>query len=317
MDTLRACPRGESGKTRGREGMRDLCLPKSRLEPLRCALSRVGPALWLGLGLTLGLVAVSVFAPLLVRYPPDVVIPGAGLQPPSAEHPFGTDALGRDMLSRTLYGGRPALTGALLGVGTAALLGIPLGLAAGYGSGWADRLISRVVEIWLGFPPLLLAIIIVARAGPSLAHAVIALGIVSMPSFFRVTRSCAIKIRQMGYTEAARALGAGHLRIVVRHLLPNVASSLVVLITMRMGRFVLAGGALTFIGLGAQPPTPEWGALLATGRDYLRTAPWLAIFPGLATMIAVLGFNLLGEGLRDLLEVRDRQPPRVSGGNST
>jgi ABC-type dipeptide/oligopeptide/nickel transport system permease subunit len=203
------------------------------------------------------------------------------------------------------------LTGALLGVGTAAALGVPLGLIAGYSGGWVDGLISRVVEIWLGFPPLLLAIIIVARVGPSLKNAVIALGIVSMPSFFRITRSCALKIRRSGYTEAARALGAGHPRVVLRHVLPNIASSLVVLTTMRMGRFVLAGGALTFVGLGAQPPTPEWGALLAGGRDYLTTAPWLALFPGGATMLAVLGFNLLGEGLRDLLEVQNRREFRV------
>jgi ABC-type dipeptide/oligopeptide/nickel transport system permease subunit len=261
--------------------------------------------LWIGLILTAMWIGLTVLAPLFTSYPPDLVIPGAKLQPPSRAHPFGTDALGRDMLSRTLYGGRIALVGAFIGAGTAALLGSVLGLIAGYAGGLLDRLLSRAIEIGMGVPPLLLALIIVARLGPSLRNTIVALGLISTPSFFRVARSRVMSIREEAYTLAARAFGAGPVWIMTRHLLPNIAPSLIVLTTMRMGRFIVAGGALTFIGLGAQPPKPEWGALLAVGRDYLATAPWLAAFPGAATMLAVLGLNLLGEGLHDFIDISD------------
>jgi ABC-type dipeptide/oligopeptide/nickel transport system permease subunit len=228
------------------------------------------------------------------------------LQSPSLAHPFGTDALGRDMLSRVLYGARIALEMAIIGVGIASVLGVTLGLWAGYYGGWLDQVLSRVMEVWMAFPSLLLAIVIVARLGPSLRNAIVALGIVGAPGFYRMTRGCTLSARQAAYVEAARAVGARDRRIVLRHILPNIASTLVVLATMRMGMLVLAGGALSFIGLGAQPPRPEWGALLAAGRDYMDTAPWLAIYPGLCITLTVIGFNLLGDGLSDVLDPRRR-----------
>ncbi len=160
------------------------------------------------------------------------------------------------------------------------------------------------MEVWLAFPSLLLAIIIVARLGPSLRNAVVALGIVGAPSFFRLTRSSTLSAKKLAYVEAARAVGATDRRVVLRHIMPNIAPSLVVLATMRMGVLVLAGGGLSFIGLGAQPPQPEWGALLADGRNYMDTAPWLAIFPGLCITLTVAGFNLLGDGFRDAMDPR-------------
>jgi len=257
----------------------------------------------MGLALTASWIVLAALAPLFTAYPADFVIAEARLQPPSTAHPFGTDHLGRDMLSRILYGGRVALSSAFIGAGTAASLGMLLGLVAGYAGGVLDRILSRAIEIGLGLPPLLMALIVVARIGPSLRNTIFVLGLISIPTFFRVTRSCVLSIRQEAYIEGAQSFGAGPIWIITRHLLPNVAPSLIVLITMRMGRLILAGGALTFVGLGVQPPRPEWGGLLAIGRDYLTLAPWLAVFPGIATMLAVLGLNLLGEGLHDFLDI--------------
>jgi len=250
---------------------------------------------------------IALLAPLVSQYPPDQVAVDKPLQPPNAAHPFGTDSLGRDMFSRVLYGARIAVQMAALGTGIAATLGITLGLLAGYYSRWLDQVLSRVIEVWLAFPSLLLALIIVARLGPSLQNTIITLGVIGVPSFYRVTRSGALSARQIAYVEAARALGVGDLRILFRHILPNIASSLMVLVTMRLGILVLAGGSLSFIGLGVQPPAPEWGALLAAGRVYMDTAPWLAIYPGLCITLSVIGFNLLGDGLRDALDPKRRQ----------
>ncbi len=171
----------------------------------------------------------------------------------------------------------------------------------GFG-GWADRLLSRTIEVWLAFPGLLLAVILVTRLGPSLTNAAFALGVAGAPGFFRLARAETLCAKAGTYVEAARALGAGHHRIVFRHILPNILPSLIVLATMRAGDMILAGGGLSFVGLGAQPPAPEWGALLAQGRDAMSEAPWLALFPGLAIMLAVVGLNLLGDGLRDWIE---------------
>ncbi len=261
----------------------------------------VRPNMLVGAALVGMLVVAGVLAPFIAPYPPDQIQAALRLQPPSFAHPFGTDAFGRDLYSRVLYGARIALYISLLSVLLAAAPGIWLGLLAGYHRGWGDQILSRTMDIWLAFPGLLLAIVLVARLGPSLDTTVIALGVVGMPSFYRVARSGTISARHALYVEAARALGIGHTRILWRHILPNLASPLIVLITLRMGTMLLAAGGLSFIGLGAQPPLPEWGALLATGRDYLDTAWWLAFFPGLAFTLSVTGFNLLGDGLRDVL----------------
>jgi peptide/nickel transport system permease protein len=299
----------EKKRTPRREAARSLAV---RRRPSVRLLAGQGfsPSLWIGGGIVLLLLLSALLAPLLAQYPPDLVVGEARLQPPSAAHPFGTDALGRDVFSRVVYGARIAVWMAVVGVGIAAAAGVTLGLLAGYYSGWADQVLSRVMEVWMAFPSLLLAIIIVARLGPSLRNAVVVLGIVGAPSFYRLTRGCTISARQYTYVEAARAVGASDGRILVRHILPNIAPSLLVLATMRLGMLVLAGGGLSFIGLGAQPPQPEWGALLAAGRDYVDTAPWLAIFPGLCITLVVAGFNLFGDGLRDALDPRWRKRRR-------
>jgi len=283
-------------------------LTVSRL-PLWCRAQlrrRFTPSLWIGGGVVLVLLLVALLAPLLTQYPPDLVMAESRLQPPSLAHLFGTDALGRDMFSRIVYGARIAVGMAVLGVGIAAAIGVGLGLVAGYRGNWSDQALSRLMEVWLAFPSLLLAIVIVARLGPSLKSTVIALGIVGVPSFFRLTRASTLSARRAEYVEATQAIGARDHRILLRHILPNIAPALIVLATMRMGTLLLAAGGLSFIGLGAQPPQPEWGALLAAGRDYMDVAPWLAIFPGLCITLTVVGFNLLGDGLRDALDPRLR-----------
>lgn len=254
-----------------------------------------------------GLVALWLLAALLAplaTYPPDELGVGEILQAPSFDHPFGTDAFGRDMFSRVLYGARIALRIALIGTAISAALGLSLGLLAGFYAGWLDQGLSRTMDVWMAFPGLLLAIVIVARLGPSLDHAVVALGIIGAPAFYRLMRSGALSIRRTEYVEAARAVGANDRRIMSRHVLPNLTSSIVVLLTLRMGILILAGGSLSFIGLGAQVPEPEWGALLAAGRDYMDAAPWLAIIPGLCITLTVVGLNLFGDGLRDWLDPR-------------
>jgi ABC-type dipeptide/oligopeptide/nickel transport system permease subunit len=205
------------------------------------------------------------------------------------------------MFSRVLYGSRIALQMSLLSVLLAAAPGIWLGLLAGYWRGWGEQILSRVMDAWLSFPGLLLAIVLVARMGPSLNTTVVALGIVGIPSFYRLARAGAIGASAPLFVGAARAAGVGPMRIMLRHMLPNLASPLIVLLTLRMGTMLLAAGGLSFIGLGAQPPLPEWGALLAAGRDYLDSAWRLAAAPGLAFTLSVMGFNLLGDGLRDAL----------------
>lgn len=252
-------------------------------------------------------IVAALVAPLVAPFPPDQVAAGPGLQPPSAVHPFGTDLLGRDVFSRVLYGARIALGMAVLGVGISALVGILLGLLAGYFGNWLDQGLSRLVDVWLAFPGLLLAIIIMARLGPSLLNAVVALGIVGVPAFYRLTRGTSLCVRHASYVEAAESVGASHGRIMLRHVMPNMLSPLIVLIAMRLGILILSGGALSFIGLGAQPPVPEWGALLADGRNYMDVAPWLAVFPGVCIAATVAGLNLLGDGLRDALDPQSRQ----------
>lgn len=262
------------------------------------------PSLKVGAFLALTLLLTGLLAPWLAPYPPDEVGVATVLAAPSSSNLMGADQLGRDLLSRVIYGARAALLLAGIGVGVAALLGIGPGLAAGYYGGWPDRTLSRTMEVWLAFPGLLLAMILVARLGPSLMHAALALGIATAPGFFRLARAETLCAKTSCYVEAARALGAGDRRIIFRHILPNIMPSLIVLATMRAGSMILAGGGLSFVGLGAQPPTSEWGALLAQGRDTMSEAPWLAVYPGLAVMLSVAGLNLMGDGLRDWVEAR-------------
>lgn len=265
---------------------------------------RLGASLWIGGALVLVWLLVAAIGPALAPYPYDAVNGATRLEAPGAAHPFGTDALGRDQLSRVLVGARIALQMAALGVAISAAAGISLGLLAGYWGGWVDQLLSRAIDVWLAFPSLLLALLIVARLGPSLENTVLALGVVGVPTFYRLARSGALCARQADFVTAARSVGASDIRILARHVLPEVAPSLLVMASMRLGMLILAGGGLSFIGLGAQPPEPEWGALLAMGRDYLGMAPWLAVYPGLCITLTVVGLNLLGDGLRDWLDPR-------------
>jgi len=265
---------------------------------------RRAPALYVGLALMAAVGAMAVLVPLLTAYPPDQIIPGARLQPPSGEHPFGTDSLGRDLLSRVAYGAHLAARMSLLSVGISLMLGLVLGSLAGYYSGWTDQILSRTMDGWLALPGALVAVVIVARLGASLENLILALGIMGVPAFYRMVRNTTLSARCMPYAEAATALGATDGRVMWRHVFPNILSPLVVLVTMRLGTALLTGSSLSFIGLGAQPPLPEWGALLSAGRNYLDVAWWLALFPGLAVTATVVGLNLMGDGLRDILDPR-------------
>ncbi len=243
----------------------------------------------------------ALLAPVLAPSAPDLVQPALRLKPPSSAHPFGTDAFGRDQFARVLYGARLALLSSVLPMLLAAVPGTLLGLIAGYRKGRLEQLLSRLIDVWLAFPGLLLAIVLVARLGPSLNTTVLALGVVGVPWYYRLVRGGTLCECEALYVEAARSVGASSARILLRHILPNLAGSVVVLCSLRLGTVLLAAGGLSFIGLGAQPPTPEWGALLNSGREYMEVAWWLPLFPGLALTWTVMGYNLLGDGLRDLL----------------
>jgi peptide/nickel transport system permease protein len=228
------------------------------------------------------------------------------LAPPSREFPFGTDALGRDLFSRVLFGARLSMQVATLSVAGATLVGGVLGLVAGYAGGLIDLLIGRIMDVFFAFPAILLALGIVAALGPDPTNVVIAIGIVYTPIFARVVRAPVLAIKARDFVEAARAIGATPARIVVRHIVPNLLSTLIVQISLALSWAVLTEGALSFLGLSAQPPAPSWGVMLNEGRQYLEFATHLAIFPGLAIMVAVLGFNLVGDGLRDALDPQRR-----------
>lgn len=205
-----------------------------------------------------------------------------------------------------MYGARIALVAGVLADGIALGLGIVLGTASGYFGGWIDAAVMRVVDVVLAFPYLLLAMIVVAILGPSLTNAMIAIGIVYTPQFARLVRAAVLAIREQEFVEAAGALGAGTVRVLGRHVLPNILSPIIVMATLTVGFTIVETAGLWFLGLGANPPTPEWGSMLATGRSYMLTAPWIAMFPGLAILLTVVGFNLIGDGLRDLLDPRLR-----------
>jgi ABC-type dipeptide/oligopeptide/nickel transport system permease subunit len=261
----------------------------------------ISPHLVLGIFLLSLMIVVSVFAPLIAPFLPDQIQAGPRLSVPNGTHLFGTDAFGRDLFSRVVYGGRIALRISLITASIAAVPGVLLGLIAGYYRGWLDQLLSRFMDAWISIPGLLLAIVLIARMGPSLSATILALGITGIPAYYRLTRNETLSITKAAYIEAAHAIGARDSAILLKHILPNISGSLIVLTSMRMGFILLAAGGLSFIGLGAQPPEPEWGALMAAGRDYIHQSWWMIIFPGLALMITVMGFNLTGDGLRDQL----------------
>jgi peptide/nickel transport system permease protein len=250
------------------------------------------------------LVVCAVLAPVIAPHDPVLVNPKTRLMTPGIPYLLGTDEFGRDVLSRIIYGTQISLKVGVISVGIALAAGVSLGLISGYYGGWIDHLISRVMDVFFAFPAILLAIAIMAVLGSNLTNVMIAIGIVYTPGFARVTRSAVISVRRSEYVEAAQALGATDLTIIVRHILPNSMAPIIVQTTLSLGFAILAEAALSFLGLGTEPPTPSWGLMLSTGRGFMETAPWVAIFPGVAIVLAVLSFNLLGDGLRDSLDPR-------------
>ncbi len=256
-----------------------------------------------GLVALIALAAMALFAQVIAPYDPIQVRMGVALQPPSTAHLLGTDEFGRDILSRIMFGARVAFQIGFLAAVIALGIGVTLGMIAGfYGGGIVDQVIMRLVDVMLGFPYLLLAMIIVAILGPSLVNAMIAVGIVNVPIYARLVRGSVLAVREREYVQACRAVGGNGPRIVIRHILPNILSPIIVQATLGVGQAIINAAGLSFLGLGAQPPAAEWGAMLASGREYILRAPWVGAFPGMAIFVMVLGLNLLGDGLRDALD---------------
>jgi len=232
------------------------------------------------------------------------------LSPPSSKYLFGTDDVGRDILSRVIYGSRISLRICTLVVGLTIGIGTILGIVSGYWGGWIDELIMRISDVFLAFPALILAMAIAAALGPSLENVILAMVVIWWPRYARVTRGQVLVLREIDYIVAARAVGVHNRRIIMRHILPNCISPVLVQATLDMGEVLLTAATLSFIGFGAQPPTPEWGAMISLGRNYLRDNWWYATFPGLAILLTVIGFNLLGDAARDILDPRLRHSAR-------
>lgn len=259
-----------------------------------------------GLTVVVLFVLMAVFAPYVAPYDPLQTSWSAIRKAPSEAYLLGTDELGRDVLSRVIWGARASLLAGVVSVCIAMALGVPIGIAAGYLGRWADALISRVIDAMLACPFLILAIAFAAFLGPSLTNAMIAIGISYMPIFVRLTRGQVLSVKVEDYVEAARAVGNSHLRIAFRHILPNIVAPLLVQATLAIAQAVIAEASLSFLGLGQQPPAPSWGSMLNTAKNYMDHAPWMAIWPGLSIFLLVLSFNLLGDGLRDALDPRHR-----------
>ena len=256
----------------------------------------------LGLFIVLFAIAAAVFGPLLTPYDPAGQELARRLEPPSLSHPLGLDELGRDILARLVSGARISLLVGLAVVSVSATIGMLLGSIAGYFGGRIDDVISRVVDVLMAFPGILLAIALVAVLGPSLSHVVMALSVIGWVGYARLVRGQALRTRELDFVQAARALGAGPIRIVLRHVLPSALPSVVVQATLGMAGAIIAEASLSFLGLGVQPPTPSWGTMLDAGRSHLFDAPHLTVVPGVAIALLVLGFNFLGDGLRDRVD---------------
>ena len=263
-------------------------------------------------GAVLGLVVIAlfvllaVFAPLIVPYDPIATSWSLVRKAPSMQHWFGTDELGRDVLARVVYGARASLLAGVISVGIALAIGVPLGLLAGYRGGFIDALISRITDAMLACPFLILAIALAAFLGPSLGNAMIAIGVSATPIFIRLTRGQVMSVKVEDYVEAARAMGNPRWRIALVHILPNILPALLVQATLSIAAAIIAEAALSFLGLGQQPPAPSWGSMLNAAQRFLTSAPWMAVWPGLAIFLVVLSFNLVGDGLRDALDPKER-----------
>ncbi len=265
-------------------------------------LTRLGWSGRLGLLIIIVFALIGLIGPWLAPHDPAAIDPAHSFAAPSWQHPLGTDNLGRCLLSRLLYGTRLSLGTAVVATLIITTIGVTIGAVSGYYGGWLDGLLMRLVDILLAFPSLIIALAIVGTLGAGIVNAIIGLVCVWWVGYARILRGMVLASRAQPYVEAAHALGAGHGRILWRHILPNVVSPVIVLVTLELGQLILALAGLNFLGLGAQPPTPEWGSMLNAGRPFLQTAPQLMIYPGVTIAIVVLGFNLLGDSLRDLLD---------------
>jgi peptide/nickel transport system permease protein len=278
----------------------------SAIRPLGALLRvlRRHPSLLVGAAILAFMAFTALFPQLFTDYNPVQMAIRDRMQPPGPAHPFGTDQYGRDILARVLYGGRYSLIMGVVPILLAAGAGIALGLVAGYYGGWADAVIMRVMDVWVAFPIILLALAIVTVLGPGLVNIMVAIGIAWVPYYTRMVRGVVLGMREHTFVDAARVVGMGDGRILLRHILPNTLAPLIVMSSMGVAGAILTGASLSFIGLGPQAPTPEWGVILADGRQFIRMAWWIGFFPGVAIAITVLGANLLGDGLRDWLDPR-------------
>jgi len=266
---------------------------------------RSSPSALLGAALVLFFVTIALLAPVLPIADPTATDWLAVRQAPSAQYPFGTDEIGRDVMARMVWGAQASLLAGVVSVLIAVCLGVPLGVAAGFLGGWTDAAISRVTEALLAAPFLILAIAMAAFLGPSLTNAMIAIGISAMPIFIRLARAQTLMVMTEDYVEAARSIGTHPFALVRRHVLPNIFPPILVQATITIATAIIAEASLSFLGLGQQPPAPSWGSMLNVAKNFLEQAPWMALYPGAAIFLVVLGFNLLGDGLRDALDPRD------------
>lgn len=261
----------------------------------------------LGALITLALIVVAIFAPTIATHDPNDIVPGEAINGISSEHYFGTDQFGRDIFSRVVYGTRISLQVSLIAVAIGTAVGTAVGLISGYMGGRVDMVLQRLVDSFLAFPGLILAIALVGLVGPSVINVSIAIGVLTAPALSRIVRGPVLSVKQNVYVEAARAIGASDMRIMFRHILPNVTAVIIVVSTARLGAAILVESSLSFLGLGPPPPTPTWGSMLSGDALYvMETAWWLAVFPGVAITMVVLGFNLLGDALRDFWDPRLR-----------
>jgi peptide/nickel transport system permease protein len=248
------------------------------------------------------LVVPALLAPWFSRYDPLYVDPTITFQPPSWTHWMGTDNIGRDIWARFLFGGRVSMLVGVIAMSISSAIGTLAGITAGFYGKWVDSILSWFTEVLMAFPGILLAMAVISILGPGLTNVMVAVGIGSIPSFMRMARSSVMKVEQMEYIEAARSIGCRDTRLLFRHILPNILNPLIMLVTLGVGGAILEGAAFNFLGLGAQPPAPEWGSMLSAGRGFLNQGWWISIFPGLGIFLAILGFNLLGDGLTEILD---------------
>lgn len=285
-----------------------VAVPPKELSPAQRALRRLvrRRGAMFGLAIIVFFVALAILAPYIAPYDPLKTNWLAVRKPPSSLYWFGTDEIGRDVLSRIVWGTRASLLAGVVSVCISLALGVPIGMLAGYVGGWVDALISRITDAMLACPFLILAIALAAFLGPSLTNAMIAIGITATPIFIRLTRAQVLSVKVEDYVEAARAIGNPNIRIALRHILPNVTAPILVQATLAIAAAVIAEASLSFLGLGQQPPAPSWGSMLNTAKNYVDHAPWMSVWPGVCIFLLVLSFNLLGDGLRDALDPKHK-----------